>query len=81
MYAACSIVHSQGQRHMSARSYIVDDRERKEVSARSRGSGVGGDGAYRYILRRASESFRIKERRVLIDAHELSALGSVSVIL
>ncbi len=38
-------------------------------------------GAYRYLLRRAGESFRIKERRVLIDAHELGALGSVSFIL
>ena len=38
-------------------------------------------GAYRYILRRAGDSFRIKERRVLIDAHELGALGSVSFIL
>jgi p-cumate 2,3-dioxygenase beta subunit len=38
-------------------------------------------GAYRYILRRAGDSFRIKERRVLIDAHELGSLGSVSFIL
>jgi p-cumate 2,3-dioxygenase subunit beta len=38
-------------------------------------------GAYRYVLRRAGDSFRIKERRVLIDAHELGALGSVSFIL
>src|SRR5215470_2224394 len=38
-------------------------------------------GAYRYILRRAGDSFRIKERRVLIDAHELGTLGSVSFIL
>jgi len=38
-------------------------------------------GAYRYQLRRAGDSFRIKERRVLIDAHELGNLGSVSFIL
>jgi len=38
-------------------------------------------GAYRYVLARHGESFRIKERRVLIDAHELGALGSVSFIL
>jgi p-cumate 2,3-dioxygenase subunit beta len=38
-------------------------------------------GAYRYLLRRAGDSFRIKERRVLIDAHELGSLGSVSFIL
>ena len=38
-------------------------------------------GAYRYILRRTGDTFRIKERRVLIDAHELGSLGSVSFIL
>jgi p-cumate 2,3-dioxygenase beta subunit len=38
-------------------------------------------GAYRYILKCAGDSFRIKERRVLIDAHELGTLGSVSFIL
>ena len=38
-------------------------------------------GAYRHILERAGDSFRIKERRVLIDAHELGSLGSVSFIL
>ena len=38
-------------------------------------------GAYHYLLRRAGDSFRIKERRVLIDAHELGTLGSVSFIL
>jgi p-cumate 2,3-dioxygenase beta subunit len=38
-------------------------------------------GAYRYVLRRTGDSFRIKERRVLIDAHELGTLGSVSFIL
>jgi p-cumate 2,3-dioxygenase subunit beta len=38
-------------------------------------------GAYRYLLRRTGDGFRIKERRVLIDAHELGALGSVSFIL
>jgi p-cumate 2,3-dioxygenase beta subunit len=38
-------------------------------------------GAYRYILKRAGDGFRIKERRVLIDAHELGSLGSVSFIL
>jgi p-cumate 2,3-dioxygenase subunit beta len=38
-------------------------------------------GAYRHVLQRAGGSFRIKERRVLIDAHELGTLGSVSFIL
>jgi p-cumate 2,3-dioxygenase beta subunit len=38
-------------------------------------------GGYRHILKRAGDSFRIKERRVLIDAHELGSLGSVSFIL
>jgi len=38
-------------------------------------------GGYRHILKRAGDSFRIKERRVLIDAHELGTLGSVSFIL
>jgi len=38
-------------------------------------------GAYRYILKWTGGSFRIKERRVLIDAHELGSLGSVSFIL
>jgi p-cumate 2,3-dioxygenase beta subunit len=38
-------------------------------------------GVYRYVLRRSGDSFKIKERRVLIDAHELGTLGSVSFIL
>jgi p-cumate 2,3-dioxygenase subunit beta len=38
-------------------------------------------GAYRYLLRRVGDGFRIRERRVLIDAHELGSLGSVSFIL
>ena len=38
-------------------------------------------GAYRYVLKRAGDGFKIKERRVLIDAHELGTLGSVSFIL
>jgi p-cumate 2,3-dioxygenase subunit beta len=38
-------------------------------------------GSYRHLLRRHGDTFRIKERRVLIDAHELGALGSVSFIL
>jgi len=38
-------------------------------------------GAYRYLLRRVGDGFRIRERRVLIDAHELGNLGSVSFIL
>jgi p-cumate 2,3-dioxygenase beta subunit len=38
-------------------------------------------GGYRYILKQVGDSFRIKERRVLIDAHELGTLGSVSFIL
>jgi p-cumate 2,3-dioxygenase subunit beta len=38
-------------------------------------------GGYRHILKVAGDSFRIKERRVFIDAHELGSLGSVSFIL
>ena len=38
-------------------------------------------GGYRYILKCVGDTFRIKERRVLIDAHELGTLGSVSFIL
>jgi p-cumate 2,3-dioxygenase beta subunit len=38
-------------------------------------------GSYSYVLKRAGEGFRIKERRVHIDAHELGSLGSVSFIL
>ena len=38
-------------------------------------------GGYRYVLKRTGDSFRIKERRVFIDAHELGNLGSVSFIL
>ena len=38
-------------------------------------------GGYRFVLRQSGDSFRIKERRVLIDAHELGTLGSVSFIL
>lgn len=38
-------------------------------------------GAYRYILKCIDNTFRIKERRVIVDAHELGSLGSVSFIL
>jgi p-cumate 2,3-dioxygenase beta subunit len=38
-------------------------------------------GGYRYVLRRSGDGFRVKERRVFIDAHELGNLGSVSFIL
>src|SRR5215471_379753 len=38
-------------------------------------------GAYRYVLQQSAAGLRIKERRVLIDAHELGSLGSVSFIL
>jgi p-cumate 2,3-dioxygenase beta subunit len=38
-------------------------------------------GGYRFILKVDGDSFRIKERRVFIDAHELGSLGSVSFIL
>src|SRR5215475_13946062 len=31
-------------------------------------------GAYRHVLRRSGDTFRFKERRVLIDAHELGTL-------
>ena len=38
-------------------------------------------GAYRYVLKRAGNELRIKDRRVVLDAHELGSLGSVSFIL
>lgn len=38
-------------------------------------------GAYRHVLRRHGAELRIKERRVIIDAHELGSLGAVSFIL
>jgi p-cumate 2,3-dioxygenase beta subunit len=38
-------------------------------------------GAYRYVLKRQDGGLRIKERRVIIDAHELGSLGAVSFIL
>ena len=38
-------------------------------------------GSYRYVLKREGEGLLIKERRVIIDAHELGSLGSVSFIL
>jgi len=38
-------------------------------------------GSYRYLLKREGGELRIKERRVLIDAHELGSLGSLSFIL
>lgn len=38
-------------------------------------------GQYRYVLRTTEHGVRIRERRVLLDAHELGSLGSVSFIL
>jgi p-cumate 2,3-dioxygenase subunit beta len=38
-------------------------------------------GSYRYVLKRVGNDLKIKERRVVIDAHELGSLGSVSFIL
>ena len=38
-------------------------------------------GSYRYVLKRLGDDLKIKERRVVIDAHELGSLGSVSFIL
>jgi p-cumate 2,3-dioxygenase beta subunit len=38
-------------------------------------------GSYRYVLKRVGDDLKIKERRVVIDAHELGSLGSVSFIL
>lgn len=38
-------------------------------------------GQYRYVLRSTQQGIRIRERRVLLDAHELGSLGSVSFIL
>jgi len=38
-------------------------------------------GTYRFQLRRTGDSFKIKERRVILHAHELGQLGSVSFIL
>ena len=38
-------------------------------------------GAYRYILKQDDSGLKIRERRVIIDAHELGSLGSLSFIL
>ena len=38
-------------------------------------------GSYLYVLKREGRELRIVERRVVIDAHELGSLGSVSFIL
>jgi p-cumate 2,3-dioxygenase beta subunit len=38
-------------------------------------------GSSRYTLKRTGAGLRIKERRVVIDTHELGSLGSVSFIL
>jgi p-cumate 2,3-dioxygenase beta subunit len=38
-------------------------------------------GKYRYVLQPTESGLRIRERRVLLDAHELASLGSVSFIL
>ncbi len=38
-------------------------------------------GVYRYRLKYVAGTLRIRERRVLIDAHELGSLGSISFIL
>jgi p-cumate 2,3-dioxygenase beta subunit len=38
-------------------------------------------GQYRYVLRMVGTGLKIKERRVMLDRHELGALGSVSFIL
>ena len=38
-------------------------------------------GGYQYRLICVDNTFRIKERRVIVDAHELGSLGSVSFIL
>ncbi|MDP2355062.1 MAG: aromatic-ring-hydroxylating dioxygenase subunit beta [Beijerinckiaceae bacterium] len=38
-------------------------------------------GKYEYQLRKRGNSFKIKERRVLLAAHELGQLGSVSFVL
>jgi p-cumate 2,3-dioxygenase subunit beta len=38
-------------------------------------------GHYRYRLRRAGGVLKIAERRAMLDAHELGAMGSVSFIL
>ena len=38
-------------------------------------------GRYRYRLRRTGGALKIAERRAILDAHELGAMGSVSFIL
>src|SRR5437868_8832387 len=38
-------------------------------------------GGYRFILRREGGELKIKERRVVIDAHELGSLGALRFIL
>tara|TARA_R110002126_G_scaffold33408_18_gene104838 strand:- start:3772 stop:4173 length:402 start_codon:yes stop_codon:yes gene_type:complete len=50
---------------------------------RFRRGGKGGEyvGQYTYRLRKTADGFRIAERRALLDAEELGALGAVSFIL
>ncbi|HYM17398.1 MAG TPA: aromatic-ring-hydroxylating dioxygenase subunit beta [Micropepsaceae bacterium] len=38
-------------------------------------------GHYRYVLQHLGSELKIKERRTIIDTHELGSLGSVSFIL
>jgi p-cumate 2,3-dioxygenase beta subunit len=38
-------------------------------------------GKMRHVLRKTTDGLRIRERRVIVDAHELGSLGSVSFIL
>jgi p-cumate 2,3-dioxygenase beta subunit len=38
-------------------------------------------GSYRFVLKRGQDGLKLKERRVVIDAHELGSLGAVSFIL
>ena len=50
---------------------------------RFRRGGKGGVYIGRYVqrLQRVASGFRIAERRVILDAEELGALGAVSFIL
>ena len=38
-------------------------------------------GEYRYFLERTTKGLRIRERRAVLDGHELGQMGSVSFIL
>lgn len=65
-----NVVCYRFRRNEQIHAYIGSSRH---ILKREGGTGTGGT--------RTGASFRIKERRIIIDAHELGSLGSVSFIL